>query len=122
MFLLLIALTSKIGRNTIDKIGHGEWWGQGIQRKYGMSKKVFSLFNVNKWSDDSLRPKCCDVVPILYQGPITPDIVEAYSRPMTISYAARKYEIDFRNAEGTMMYLCKAGIYLKAPNEKGSKG
>ena len=27
----------------------GEWWGQGIQRKYNMDKKVFSLFNVDRW-------------------------------------------------------------------------
>ncbi|HEY1645924.1 MAG TPA: RNA ligase family protein [Candidatus Saccharimonadales bacterium] len=25
---------------------YGEWWGQGIQRNYGMKEKVFSLFNV----------------------------------------------------------------------------
>ena len=28
----------------------GEWWGQGIQRHYNMKRKVFSLFNTNKWS------------------------------------------------------------------------
>ena len=46
----------------------GEWWGQGIQRTYGMKEKRFSLFNVTRWNDDELRPKCCDVVPVLYQG------------------------------------------------------
>ena len=50
--------------------GHhfGEWWGQGIQRKYGMDHKVFSLFNTFLWSDESVRPKCCSVVPIIYKG------------------------------------------------------
>lgn len=52
--------------------GHhfGEFWGSGIQRGYGLPKgeKRFSLFNVNKWSDDAVRPKCCYCVPILYQG------------------------------------------------------
>lgn len=46
----------------------GEWWGCGIQRKYGMSEKVFSLFDVHKWSLDSVRPECCRVVPVLYTG------------------------------------------------------
>lgn len=47
---------------------YGEWWGQGIQRRYNMDKKVFSLFNVSRWSDDTARPKCCNVVPVLYEG------------------------------------------------------
>jgi hypothetical protein len=44
----------------------GEWWGQGIQRNYGLKEKRFSLFNVSKWRED--RPGCCDIVPILYEG------------------------------------------------------
>ena len=47
---------------------YGEWWGQGIQRKYDLKEKRFSLFNTSRWSDDSIRPKCCHVVPILYEG------------------------------------------------------
>ena len=43
----------------------GEWWGLGIQRGYGQDRKRFSLFNVDRWSDDVVRPSCCDVVPVL---------------------------------------------------------
>ena len=52
--------------------GHhfGEWWGQGIQRNYSMIEKVFSLFNTHRWNDETIRPKCCRVVPIFYQGAI----------------------------------------------------
>lgn len=46
----------------------GEWWGQGIQRNYGLKEKRFSLFNTHRWADDNVRPKCCDVVPVLYRG------------------------------------------------------
>lgn len=48
--------------------GHhfGEWWGCGIQRKYDQETKRFSLFNTSKWS--VVRPACCDVVPVLYNG------------------------------------------------------
>ena len=49
----------------------GEWWGQGIQRKYGLAEKRFSLFNTARWSDDEARPKCCHVVPVLYKGDFT---------------------------------------------------
>ncbi len=44
----------------------GEWWGAGIQRRYGLTEKRFSLFNVARWGDDATRPACCHVVPTLY--------------------------------------------------------
>lgn len=47
---------------------YGEWWGSGIQRRYGLtgSDKRFSLFNVERWGEE--RPFCCDVVPVIYAG------------------------------------------------------
>jgi hypothetical protein len=60
---------------------YGEWWGNGIQRGYGLSEKRFSLFNVSRWvqsgkehllpvdSKAIVAPVCCSVVPILYDGP-----------------------------------------------------
>lgn len=58
--------------------GHhfGEWWGNGIQRGYGLKEKRFSLFNVSRWSDDSVRPACCSIVPTLYQEMFTTQAVE----------------------------------------------
>ncbi|WP_461169304.1 RNA ligase family protein [Arthrobacter sp. Z1-15] len=46
----------------------GEWWGAGIQRKYGMAEKRFSLFNTARYGqlDTDLN---LDVVPVLYEGP-----------------------------------------------------
>jgi hypothetical protein len=67
----------------------GEWWGRGIQRGYGLSVRKFSLFNPDKWCrhDEEPRfiqtqdpkifriqrrvPACCDVVPVLYEGPFS---------------------------------------------------
>jgi hypothetical protein len=46
---------------------YGEWWGLGIQRNYGLQEKRFSLFNSGRWTDD-VRPSCCSVVPVLYEG------------------------------------------------------
>lgn len=51
----------KLGKGT----HYGEWWGQKIQRGYGLSEKRFSLFNVTKWDNDEIRPKCCSVVPTI---------------------------------------------------------
>jgi hypothetical protein len=44
----------------------GEWWGNGIQRRYDQAEKRFSLFNVQRWGDHNpATPACCSVVPIL---------------------------------------------------------
>jgi hypothetical protein len=54
-----------------EGVHFGEWWGSGIQRKYGLDEKRFSLFNVKKWGHDDYnddgtrRPDCCHVVPVL---------------------------------------------------------
>lgn len=45
---------------------YGEWWGQGIQRGYGMKEKRFSLFNTTRWKNEPLT--ACHVVPVLYEG------------------------------------------------------
>ncbi len=56
---------------------YGEWWGAGIQRRYGLTEKRFSLFNTNRWGDEGVRdmtkypaprPACCHVVPVLSWG------------------------------------------------------
>lgn len=46
----------------------GEWWGVGIQRKYSIGERRFSLFNTLRWNKDNI-PSCCHVVPELYRGP-----------------------------------------------------
>ena len=51
---------------------YGEWFGSGIQRRYGLTEKRFASFEW--WRDDliSLVTK----VPILYQGPWQPDLYD----------------------------------------------
>ena len=45
----------------------GEWWGQGINRGYGLTEKRFSLFNTRRWGPHNPNtPKCCQVVPIIH--------------------------------------------------------
>jgi hypothetical protein len=68
--------------------GHhfGEWWGQGIQRHYGLKERRFSLFNTPRWAlhgtepqsfptadprlvkRQDVLPACVGLVPVLYQG------------------------------------------------------
>lgn len=111
-------------KNELMKLGegthYGEWWGQGIQRKYNMTKKVFSLFNVNRWSEAEKRPDCCDVVPVLYSGPITPQLIDDFStlKPLALSQAALNYGIEFDRPEGYMFWFSKALQYYKVPLQK----
>ena len=84
--------------------GHhfGEWWGQGIQRKYNMQSKVFSLFNVDRWYDPDVRPECCSVVPSLYQGAFSSAVIDeiVFQLSMEGSSAAP----EFYDPEGIVIY------------------
>ena len=59
----------------------GEWWGAGIQRRYGVPDKRFSLFNVGRWSNPEAAqfalPSCCLTVPILYSGEFNDSAIQA---------------------------------------------
>jgi hypothetical protein len=46
----------------------GEWWGQGIQRKYDAPAKFWSLFNTTLWYGKDFETPNLKVVPVLYQG------------------------------------------------------
>jgi hypothetical protein len=55
-----------------DQLGegyhYGEWWGAGIQRRYGMDKKVFSLFNARRFTSEDFDMDELRVVPVLFRG------------------------------------------------------
>lgn len=68
---------------TLRRLGpgrhYGEWWGSGIQRRYGLMDKRLSLFNTYKWREGLPEglPPCVAVVPVLYQGPWEDGLVES---------------------------------------------
>lgn len=78
----------------------GEWWGQGIQRKYGQDRKRFSLFNVARWSET--RPACCDVVPVLYRGPF--DQARINGCLMELGSLGSKAAPGFMDPEGIIVF------------------
>lgn len=92
----------------------GEWWGSGIQRRYGLAEKRFSLFNVARWADthvynefplpekQTLAPECCHVVPILYRGIFDTARVEA---TLTLLGAeGSKAAPGYNNPEGIVIW------------------
>ena len=99
----------------------GEWWGAGIQRRYGLSEKRFSLFNSSRWTDD-VRPACCHVVPVLFTGMFdtrTIDNVLALLQERGSSAAP-----DFMNPEGIVIYHTPSRQLFKKTLDKndGHKG
>jgi hypothetical protein len=89
----------------------GEWWGQGIQRKYGQDRKRFSLFNVSRWDDDRLRPACCDVVPVLYRGDFTTTAVDDAIAHLRAN--GSKAAPGFMNPEGVVVFHLAGNVGFK---------
>ncbi len=89
----------------------GEWWGNGIQRGYGVLGKQFSLFNASRWENSRDLPVCCGVVPVLYRGIFTTEAVEECCQRLRDggSVAAP----GFFDAEGVVVFHIAAGTGFK---------
>jgi hypothetical protein len=106
---------------------YGEWWGQGIQRGYGLTEKRFSLFNTARWADDrdrekypTDRPACCHVVPVLYAGLFGPKHDE--NMLLRLQHEGSLAAPGFMKPEGVVVYHTAAGVYFKKTLEKDAKG
>lgn len=119
---------------------YGEWWGNGIQRGYGLESgdKRFSLFNVGRWietpngiydgdSNPDKQPINLPglyVVPTLYYGPIRDasgtDMVEECNR--RLQFGGSIAAPGFKNPEGSMVYFDLLKTYAKAPLDPAPKG
>jgi hypothetical protein len=92
----------------------GEWWGAGIQRRYGMDRKVFSLFNCGRWHADNPPPPCCSVVPIIAQGHLT----DADKALEDLNANGSRAAPGFMKPEGIIVYHSAARMYFKMTIEK----
>ena len=99
---------------------YGEWWGSGIQRKYGLTgnDKRFSLFHP-KWEKILAGRKLGGLpipdglgwVPILYQGPfLTREVEDQIFRLRTFGSVCSP---GFMDPEGVVVYHEAAGQYFK---------
>ena len=94
----------------------GEWWGQGIQRRYGMDKKVFSLFNTSRWSDPEIRPKCCSVVPVLYEGLFDTNAISDTLTRLEVNGSVAS--AGFMKPEGIVVFHAQSRLMFKKTIEK----
>lgn len=92
---------------------YGEWWGQGIQRGYGLKEKRFSLFNVERWSDDAVRPSVCGVVPVLWRGNMDWLDMEIHGILSYLTFNGSKAAPGFMDPEGIVIYHVAAGVGFK---------
>jgi hypothetical protein len=101
-------------------VHRGEWWGSGIQRKYGLTgnDKRFSLFHP-KWEKILAGRKLGGLpipdglgwVPILYQGPfLTREVEDQIFRLRTFGSVCSP---GFMDPEGVVVYHEAAGQYFK---------
>jgi len=98
----------------------GEWWGKGIQRGYGVPDKRFSLFNTSLWGpggkNESMKPSCCGVVPVLYKGPFDTGQIN-----MTLHDLQLKGSVaapGFMKPEGIVIFHTAQGHLFKKTIEK----
>lgn len=106
----------------------GEWWGAGIQRRYGLDHKRFSLFNTGRWAqrainaEDELRkgqqyaPPCCHVVPVLLRGDFKTSNIEAALEILRMEGSAAAP--GFMRPEGVIVYHVAGNLYFKKTIEK----
>lgn len=112
--------------------GHhfGEWWGAGIQRKYGLDHRRFSLFNVSRWvlhgqvpntigssnqkepaKLQGILPPCVGLVPLLYRGMFSERAIAKCMEDL--SYDGSKAVPGFMKPEGIVIYHIAAGVGFK---------
>lgn len=90
---------------------YGEWWGQGIQRKYGLTEKRFWLFNTHRWGNPDTRPAIVGCVPVLWQGNYKDmDLAGILDSLRTGGSLAAP---GFMNPEGVVIYHHASDQYFK---------
>jgi hypothetical protein len=92
----------------------GEWWGAGIQRRYGLTEKRFSLFNAARWEAE--RPACCDVVPVLYRGDFSTAAIEGALAMLRVNGSVAAP--GFMNPEGVVVFHVAAQTGFKKTLER----
>lgn len=102
----------------------GEWWGAGIQRRYGQDRKRFSLFNTARWSrngsaDLTAPPACCDVVPVLAHGNSCGVDVRQVLEALRV--AGSVAAPGFMQPEGIVVYHSASRTYYKMTLDKNDE-
>lgn len=100
--------------------GHhfGEWWGQKIQRGYGLTEKRFSLFHGH---GIAAKPSCVSFVPVLYQGPFTEHAINTALDSLRVQGS---FAVPFMDPEGIVIFHIASQQLFKVTlhNDEAPKG
>lgn len=99
----------------------GEWWGQGVARKYDMPHKVFSLFNTSKGvMEEDLGGAVIGTVPVLYEGAFDEDEIDVAL--MRLRRNGSVASPGFMNPEGICVYHTQSKQVYKVTLDNNDKG
>jgi hypothetical protein len=85
----------------------GEWWGLGIQRRYDLDHKRFSLFNTHRYSKTAFGDfglHQVDTVPVIYQGPFGQDAIDRAVENLRDFGSYHPHADGFDPAEGVIVF------------------
>lgn len=112
----------------------GEWWGAGIQRRYGQTEKRLSLFNVGRWAlhgatpqtvatadprvtkTQDMLPPCCGLVPVLYRGAFDTAAIECVLSELRTKGSAAAP--GFMKPEGIVVFHVAGNVGFKKTLER----
>jgi hypothetical protein len=102
----------------------GEWWGQGIARKYGMDHKSFSLFNTYKYWDLMVAEPVGDahltVVPVMYEGEFSEGVIA--NRLANLRDFGSMAAPGFKEPEGICIFHEQSKKVFKVTLDRNDKG
>lgn len=117
---------------------YGEWYGNGIQRKYDLKEKRFALFNARIWDNKNVTPRllsidretneekyskecpsCCEVVPVLWEGIFDTNEIELVLHNLKVE--GSKAVPGFMNPEGIVIYHTASGKMYKQTIDNDEK-
>ena len=98
----------------------GEYWGSGINRGYGFADgtRMFSLFNVSRWSHINYYPVgelVLSSVPILYEGEFNTQVVSDILNDLKKNGSEARP--GYERPEGVVVYHKQANFLFKATIE-----
>ena len=112
----------------------GEWWGAGIQRRYGQTEKRWSLFNVGRWAlhgtepqqiatadprvvkMQDVLPRCCGLVPVLYRGAFDTAAIDSVIADLREN--GSKAAPGFMKPEGIVVFHIAGNVGFKRTLER----
>lgn len=108
----------------------GEWWGDGIQGRYGehtQGRRGFALFNTERYADvvkylkdETGRDVLVEPVPVLWKGPFSEAIIHEIAKELlSLGSVAAPFA---PKPEGIMVYHTQSGKAYKFTFDNNDKG